>query len=136
MSKVKFKENDVSKEIIKSSRQIVEALARQTETETRKNIIRGSKTGKTYKVPKTSRVYQASAPGEAPANRTGALAASYATHIVSHREAIVYSNLKYSLIEFGTGDIRPRPHLRPAAQKVFKGKDLIINTILKQRFGK
>lgn len=136
MATVKFKRNDVSSNILKSSRDIVDALARETESQTKKNILRGSKTGEYYRVPNTSKVYQASAPGEAPANRTGALASSYNSQVVSNTESVVFSNLKYSIIEFGTRDIRPRPHLRPASQEVMKKKDLIINRILARRFGK
>lgn len=34
-------------------------------------VLRGQRTGRIYRVPATKRTYQASAPGEAPANRTG-----------------------------------------------------------------
>lgn len=128
-SKTKITKRDVRKDFDSASRLIVEALARSTEADTKRNIIRGSKTGEKYRVPNTSKIYQASAPGEAPANRTGSLANSYATKVVSDNEAVVFSNLKYAIIEFGTGDIRPRPALRPAMDKTMNDKNKIISSI-------
>lgn len=41
------------------------------------DVLTGPRTGRWYRVPGTNRMYQASAPGEAPATRTGALRQSY-----------------------------------------------------------
>lgn len=131
-SKVKFNKNDLSGELSGVSSNVLEAMARTTEAETKKNILRGEKSGEYYTVPKTSREYQASAPGEAPANRTGALAQSYNSKLVSDSMAIVFSNLKYSKIEFGWGYVAPRPHLRPAHNKTMANKNKIISTVTKR----
>jgi len=130
-SSVKFSQEDVSKEISNNSRKIVESFARLTEAQVKKNIIRSTPTGNTYQVPGTSVSYTASSPGEAPANRTGALANSYATEVISDKEAIVFSNLKYAKIEFGFGNIAPRPALRPARDQIMKDKDKIIKSAIK-----
>jgi len=130
---VRFTDNaiEVSQELLSSSREILESFARLTSAETKKNIIRGTKTGETYNVPGTSVSYVASSPGEAPANRTGNLASSYTSKVVSDEMSIVYSNAKYARIEFGFGNIAPRPALRPASDKVMLNKRQIINAAVR-----
>lgn len=73
--------------------------------------LRGSRSGKTYLVPGTEREYTASAPGEAPAVRTGDLRTSY-RFVVKKGVGLVGSPLHYALdLEKGTYKVKPRPHL-------------------------
>lgn len=74
--------------------------------------------------PKTGRLYsfgsghyhQASAPGEAPAELTGALARSIGHQVSGHNKLTVGNRVSYGHeLEFGGGRTAPRPHLRPAA---------------------
>jgi len=132
-SKTTFKNNSlaIKKALETSSKEILEAMARLTDAQTKRNIIRGAKTGKTYNVPGTSVSYRASAPGQSPANRTGNLAASYASQSISSEKSIVYSRLKYAKIEFGYGNVAPRPALRPAKDKIMKSKNEIIMSVMR-----
>lgn len=45
------------------------------------HVLRGQRTGRQYRVPFTNRKYTASAPGEAPAMRTGIFRLSWATNV-------------------------------------------------------
>ena len=87
----------------------------------------GSRSGKTYNVPSTKKTYTASAPGEAPAVRTGALRSSYSWEITKEGENIVGlvgSPLEYALcLEKGTSKMSPRPHLISSFEK---NKDRIL----------
>jgi len=109
----------------------VEALARSTERNAKISILRGPKSGERYRVPGTSRFYTASAPGQAPAPRTGDLANSIYTRVPGLYKAEVGSELKYSRIEFGYGRAAPRPYLRPANDKTLREKQRIIAAALR-----
>lgn len=77
-------------------------------------ILRGTRSGRFYKVPGTQRMYQASAPGEPPASRLGDLRTSY-KFIVKRSEALIGSPLHYARsLEYGTRKMAPRPHLKKA----------------------
>ena len=79
--------------------------------------LRGSRTGRLYKVPGTERTYRASKPGEAPASRLGDLRTSY-RFIVKKSEALVGTPLKYAVaLEKGTRKMAPRPHLKRAYEE-------------------
>ena len=121
----------VGTEIASSATKIAEGMARETETQTKRNIGRGTNSGLRYPVPGTSRTYQASSPGEAPANRTGDLMNSYTTTQISQFAYAVFSNLRYAKIEMGFGDVAPRPALRPANQEVLSRRDDIISRATK-----
>lgn len=80
-------------------------------------LLRGTRSGATYKIPGTMRYYRASSPGEAPATRLGDLRTSY-RFIVQGNEAAVGSPLDYALwLEKGTSKMAPRPHLETAYQQ-------------------
>lgn len=80
------------------------------------DVLAGQGSGRTYRVPGTSRYYTASAPGEVPAKRTGAFRLSWkpdsfggGTTFTSRIE----SSIKYAdWLENGTpgGQMAPRPH--------------------------
>ncbi len=89
-----------------------------------KEKISGPGSGKMYYVPGTGRQYQASLPYEPPAVRTGDLLGSY-THKVEKTwggyQAVIGSPLFYApMLEFGTSDMKPRPHLKPALKENLK----------------
>ena len=103
-------------EINKSVKRAVIESALLVETEAKRSIQRGPKSGKIYK--RGGVTHQASAPGEAPATDTGVLVGS-----VSHRvkrdgfEAEVGTNVKYGAhLEFGTSKMAARPWLQPALE--------------------
>lgn len=81
-------------------------------------VLVGERTGNWYKVPKTNRMYRASAPGEAPATRTGDLRRSYRVGDVEQDEhgqthVRVGSDLPYSApLELDMN----REHLEPAVE--------------------
>lgn len=76
----------------------------------------GNRSGKEYRVPGTSKMYTASAPGEAPASVTGDLRTSYTVVVISDTEAVVGTPLLKALYlekgtkVDGTQRIAPRPH--------------------------
>lgn len=86
-------------------------------------VLRGSRGGRTYRVPSTGSVYRASAPGEPPAVRTGAFRLSWGTHVHvekggSHFRAVASIEsgeraggyLLGELLENGTSRMAPRPY--------------------------
>ena len=78
-----------------------------------KNSPRG---GRVYK--RKRKTHKASAPGQAPAVDSGALLRSY-TYQVGDGYVDVGSNIEYApYLEFGTRKMAPRPHLRPAVQRI------------------
>lgn len=73
----------------------------------------GNGTGRTYRVPGTSRTYTASSPGQPPAVLFGDLRKSIQFDS-KDSTALVGSELKKSKeLEFGTRRIAPRPFLKP-----------------------
>lgn len=76
----------------------------------RKLIQEGPKTGRVYSF--RGRQHQASAPGEAPANRSGRLMKSYNFNVHGPYNMEVGENAPYAgFLEDGTGRMRPRPHV-------------------------
>lgn len=85
------------------------------------DVLQGQGSGRTYKVPGTSRHYRASAPGEVPAKRTGLFRISWKTdsfgggttftsRIENNKSAGKY--ILGDILENGTpgGQMAPRPH--------------------------
>ena len=78
--------------------------------ETKRLIINGPKTGRIYTI--RGARHQASAPGEAPANRTGKLAKSGNYNVHGPFQMEVGESVPYAgYLEDGTGKIKPRPHV-------------------------
>lgn len=97
----------------------VEATALEALTTVRKAIQGPPKTGREYPRGKNGNIiHRASAPGEAPATDTGALAAfTYITKVDPFTMAIG-SGLAYAFyLEFGTRKMAKRPSWIPAAEK-------------------
>ena len=73
------------------------------------------KSGRVYKVSKTGRKHQASAPGEAPAVLFSTLKNSILTSFPKQTEGIITIGAEYAAsLEEGTSRMRPRPFVRPA----------------------
>ena len=86
-------------------------------------VLRGQRGGRRYRVPGTRQSYQASAPGESPANRTGIFRLSWRTRVRVERQgnkfraiASIESGLRVGkwnlgeLLEGGTRRMKPRPY--------------------------
>lgn len=77
-------------------------------------VLRGKRSGRTYRVPYTKSTYTASAPGEPPAVRTGTLRHSWGICTVGDGNGQftigIYTDVPYaSLLEQGTSRMAPRP---------------------------
>ena len=73
-------------------------------------IFNPPKTGRWYTY--RGRRYQASAPGQSPANRSGRLAKSGGYRVRSYYELKIYETAPYAgYLEFGTRKMAPRPHI-------------------------
>lgn len=91
-------------------------IGKKSQNESRKNILTGKKTGRTYKI--GGFVHRASAPGESPANITGSLAKSVDYDVRGHQQTeFGYKKLYGKFLEDGTVNMERRPNL----QKVFDG---------------
>ena len=86
-------------------------------------VLKGQRSGRRYRVPYTRRTYQASAPGESPANRTGIFRLSWATRVYVEKNgkafravSAIQSNVKVGghllgdLLEHGTSRMKARPY--------------------------
>ena len=72
----------------------------------------GNRSGRTYTVPGTSVTYTASAPGEAPASRTGQLRGSI-EYEITNNTGYIGTPLQYgAFLELGTNKAAPRPWLK------------------------
>jgi len=109
-------------------------------------VLRGQRSGKKYRVPGTRRKYTASAPGEAPAVRTGVFRLSWGTHVHVEKNGTHFravsaieskeragGRLLGEMLENGTGRIAPRPYkqkvidralpkIKAIYQKPYQGK--------------
>lgn len=101
------------------------------ESEAKRSIQRGVKSGRTYR--RGGIVHRASAPGEAPATDRGALVRSISHQVfAAGLEILVGTRIKYgSALEFGTSKISPRPWLFPAFKKYQKSIVAAISSALK-----
>ena len=105
-------------------------------------VMRGSRSGRVYRVPNTGATYRASAPGEAPAKRTGGFSNSLqrkssaegsgkdlTVHVMLESKLKVGGG-KYllgAILEEGTDRMAPRPYkeaiiekAKPNIEKIFK----------------
>jgi len=118
MAKVVWHGNTVMAEIATKSDTIINAAALEVRTEAQ-NSMRPPKSGRIYKVPNFAQTYQASAPGEAPAIRTGNLRGSILVEFIGKCHRRIGTNEQYALpLELGTQKMGARPFLRPALEKV------------------
>ncbi len=94
-------------------------------------VLRGKRSGRVYRVPFTNKTYRASAPGEAPAVRTGIFRNSWGTHVhvekygkkfravsaIESKERVKNGELLGEILENGNGKIKPRPYKQPIIDK-------------------
>jgi len=93
------------------------ALRRDLVKTARDSIRKPPKTGRLYRIPGRKRRHRASAPGEAPANLTGALARSVNAEQRGWDELHFGATTRYArILELGGGNIEPRPFLEPAVK--------------------
>ncbi|MEA4922156.1 MAG: hypothetical protein VB031_02175 [Eubacteriaceae bacterium] len=99
-------------------------------TELLDNVLTGSRSGRTYRLPNTRARYTASAPGEPPAIRTGAYRGSFTVKsegggsetggtyhaIVGSELRVKNGHLLSDYLENGNSRIAPRPHLSKALE--------------------
>jgi len=89
-------------------------------------VLRGQRTGKIYRKPFTKKAtYQASAPGEPPAVRSGTLRRSWHPRAQSEKEngavtvhPAIWTDVKYApILQEGSPKISPRPFEEPIIEK-------------------
>jgi hypothetical protein len=106
-------------------------------------VLRGQRSGRRYRMPNSRATYQASAPGEAPAKRTGIFQLSWKTQVRVERQgktfravSMIESDLTVGrkrkwllgdLLEDGTRNMAPRPYKQavrdqaaPAIKQIYK----------------
>jgi HK97 gp10 family phage protein len=97
---------------------ITEKAADKMATEMKNSILSGAKSGKQYF--KNGARHTASAPGQSPANQSGALVKSIKVGKERNKSTISISKNYAVFLEFGTSKMRPRPFILPAFQKTKK----------------
>ena len=86
-------------------------------------VLRGQRSGRVYRKPHTrSATYTASAPGEPPAVRSGALRQSWGIRATGDAQgditASIHTNVKYApILQAGAPNIAPRPFEEPIIEK-------------------
>jgi hypothetical protein len=111
---------------LKGINQEVSARSYQAANELRTSalyVLRGQRGGRRYRIPYTKKTYQASAPGEPPAVRTGAFRQSWGTRVKVTQGGSGYSassaiesrltvggHVLGELLEGGTSRMAPRPY--------------------------
>lgn len=89
-------------------------------------VLRGQRSGRIYRKPFTKKAtYQASAPGEPPAVRSGALRLSWKPRAQSEREGrsvtvhpAIWTDVKYApILQEGGPEMEPRPFEEPVIEK-------------------
>ena len=107
----------LTEELIRQADAVCEEMAGRALRGAQEAIRNPPKTGRVYRYGKVE--HQASAPGEAPATDTGALAANAKTEQAAPAmwEILFFQDYAAAL-EFGTPKMLPRPYLRPAVEAV------------------
>jgi len=82
------------------------------------SILTGAKSGQQYF--SNGKRHQSSAPGQAPANNTGALVRSIKVNKDKNKATISIEKNYAVYLEFGTSKMRPRPFIIPAFLKTKK----------------
>ena len=113
-----------TKEITQSIKDTASKRMYEAVNEVRSQVnvtLSGKRTGRTYKVPGTNRHYQASSPGEPPAQATGRLRQSVFARVEGMGNQVtgrVGTELPYGLwLDEGTKKMKPRPWLERSLDK-------------------
>lgn len=97
-------------EIRNNLRKSLYDIGEEVKRENKRLIKSKDKTGRIYKF--KGRDHQASAPGEAPANRSGRLMKSSNYRVRNHQEMSIGEEVLWAkFLEEGTRKMSPRPHL-------------------------
>lgn len=104
--------------LIDDANKITEQAADKMAKEMKKSILSGAKSGRQYYV--NGARHTASAPGQPPANVTGALVRSIKVTKERNKSIINISKNYAIFLEFGTSKMRPRPFIIPAFLKTKK----------------
>lgn len=120
----------VSREAVSRAHRVSNAL-RNAEL----SVLSGQRSGKVYRKPHSKATYIASAPGEAPARRTGVLRMSFAPYVESTPNGKgstitsgISSDMEYAdILESGSGRMAKRPYrdriiekAKPEAERIFR----------------
>ena len=104
--------SEAKKKIKKSKEDRLKEIGRYM-VEQLEQALEGEGSGRTYRIPGTNILYQASAPGEFPAERTGQLRNSN-FFVVDGDMVGIGTPLEYGLfLEVGTYKMSPRPWINP-----------------------
>lgn len=104
--------------LINEATMITELAADKMAENMKKSILTGAKSGQQYY--SNGKRHQSSAPGQAPANNTGALVRSIKVK-KNGKEATISIEKDYAIyLEFGTSKMRARPFIIPAFLKTKK----------------
>lgn len=99
-------------------------------------VLKGKRSGRKYRKPLSKRMYTASAPGEPPARRTGALRLNWTGGVENQTTsgntvkvtAYIESNTPYAgYLENGTSKIAPRPYVDRIKEKAQPEIERIVN---------
>lgn len=104
--------------LINEASDITDEAAEKMAENMKQSILTGAKSGEQYY--SNGKRHQSSAPGQAPANNTGALVRSIKVK-KNRNEATISIEKDYAVyLEFGTSKMRPRPFIIPAFLKTKK----------------
>jgi HK97 gp10 family phage protein len=104
--------------LINEASKVTEGAADVMANEMKQSILTGAKSGGQYF--SNGKRHQSSAPGQSPANNTGALVRSIKVK-KNEREATISIEKDYAIfLEFGTSKMRARPFIIPAFLKTKK----------------
>ena len=104
--------------LINEATKVTEGAADVMAENMKKSILTGAKSGQQYF--SNGKRHQSSAPGQAPANNTGALVRSIKVKKNGRNATITISKDYAIYLEFGTSKMRARPFIIPAFLKTKK----------------
>lgn len=108
---VKINKNEFLK-LLDDANKITEEAADKMAKEMKNSILSGAKSGSQYYI--NGARHTSSAPGQAPANVTGALVRSIKVNKEKNKSTIKIEKNYAIFLEFGTSKMRPRPFIIPA----------------------
>ena len=114
---VKINKNEFLK-LLDDANKITEEAADKMAKEMKNSILSGAKSGSQYYI--NGARHTSSAPGQAPANITGALVRSIKVNKEKNKSTIKIEKNYAIFLEFGTSKMRPRPFIIPAFMRTKK----------------